>query len=122
MGANSTNSQAKGSAYLTSSSLSVLGLENNDNQVTSAVSSDRGSVVEGSENITESTIGKSKLGPIDNSCSACRGRLSIHSCGKRSLPIDYEELARFEKERKEKEEEEKKRIRAEKRRLADQKR
>jgi len=122
MGANSTNSQAKGSAYLTSSSLSVLGLENNDNQVISAVSSDRGSVVEGSENITESTIGKSKVGPIDNSCSACRGRLVIHSCGKRSLPIDYEELARIEKERKEKEEEEKKRIRAEKRRLADQKR
>jgi hypothetical protein len=116
------NGQQKGSTYLSSSSLSLLGVKNEDNQVVSAVSSDRGSVVEGSECMTETAVEKSKLGIIDKSCSACRGRHVIHSCGKRSLPIDYEEIARAEIERKAIEEEEKKRVRAEKRRLADQKR
>jgi len=116
------NGQPKGSTYLNSSSLSLLGVKNEDNQVVSAVSSERGSVVEGSECMTETVVEKSKLGIIDQCCSACRGRHVIHSCGKRSLPIDYEELARAERERKENEEEEKKRMRAEKRRLADQKR
>lgn len=116
------NRQPKGSTYLNSSSLSLLGVKKEDNQVVSAVSSERGSVVEGSECITESIVEKFKLGIIDQSCSACRGRHVIHSCGKRSLPIDYEELARAERERKANEEEEKKRMRAEKRRLADQKR
>eukprot|EP00934_Nitzschia_sp_Nitz4_P001474 Nitzschia sp. Nitz4//scaffold52_size167869//28169//31888//NITZ4_002263-RA/size167869-processed-gene-0.91-mRNA-1//1//CDS//3329553996//1474//frame0 len=55
-------------------------------------------------------------------CAACRGRLVIHSCGKRALPIDYDEVAKVERERKAKEEEEKKRQRAEKRRMADQRR
>ncbi|VEU40155.1 unnamed protein product [Pseudo-nitzschia multistriata] len=61
-------------------------------------------------------------GVVEASCSACRGRQVLHSCGRRSLPIDYEEIARAEREKKEKEEEEKKRVRAEKRRLNDQKR
>jgi len=120
--ASATNGQPKGSAYLNSSSLSLLGVKNDDNQVVSALSSERGSAAEGSEIMCETTTEKSKLVIIDRSCSACRGRLVIHSCGKRSLPIDYEAVAKAERERKEKEEEEKKRVRAEKRRLADQKR
>ena len=122
IGASATNGQPKGSTYLNSSSLSLLGVRNDDNQVVSALSSERGSQAEGSETLAETTVEKSKLDIIDKSCSACRGRLVIHTCGKRSLPIDYEEIARVERERKEKEEEEKKRIRAEKRRLTDQKR
>jgi len=122
IGVSTSNGQQKESAYLNSSSLSLLGVKNEDNQVVSALSSDRGSAVEGSECMTESAIEKSKTGTFSKHCSACRGRHVIHSCGKRSLPIDYEEIARAERERKEKEEEEKKRIRAEKRRLADQKR
>jgi len=114
------NGQPKGSSYLNSSSLSLLGVKND--QVVSALSSDRGSATEGSEAMGEIAAEKPKFDIIDKSCGACRGRLVIHSCGKRSLPIDYEELAKAERDRKEKEEEEKKRIRAEKRRLADHKR
>ena len=88
----------------------------------SSDSSERGSAVDGSENMTDAAVAdKSKLVVIDKTCSACRGRLVIHTCGKRSLPIDYESIARAERERKEKEEEEKKRVRAEKRRLAEKK-
>jgi hypothetical protein len=57
-----------------------------------------------------------------SNCYACRGRYVVHSCGKRALPIDYDEVAKAERERKEKEEEEKKKARAEKRRLADARR
>lgn len=89
---------------------------------TSASSSDRDSPVVGPEDVKKQYVEKSKLSIIDNSCSACRGRLVIHSCGRRSLPIDYEELDRVARARKEKEEEEKKRVRAEKRRFADQRR
>ena len=61
------------------------------------------------------------VGP-DVKCLACRGRMVIHSCGKRSLPIDFDEVVRAERDRKEKEEEEKRKQRAEKRRLADARR
>jgi len=107
IGVSAANGEPKESAYLSSSSLSLLGVINEDNQVISALSSDRGSAVEGSE-MMESAVEKSQFGIFDKSCSACRGRHVIHSCGKRSLPIDYEEIARAERERKEKEEEEKK--------------
>jgi hypothetical protein len=63
-----------------------------------------------------------KKDKTDPNCHACRGRLVIHSCGKRAPPIDFDEVAKVERERKEKEEEEKKRMRAEKRRQADQRR
>jgi hypothetical protein len=63
-----------------------------------------------------------KKDKMDPNCHACRGRLVIHSCGKRAPPIDFDEVAKVERERKEKEEEEKKRMRAEKRRQADQRR
>ena len=52
-------------------------------------------------------------------CSACRGRMVIHTCGKREIPVDFEAIARAEKEQREKEEEEKKALRAQKRREAD---
>jgi hypothetical protein len=55
-------------------------------------------------------------------CAACRGRMVIHSCGQREKPVDYEAIARAEKEEKEKEEAEKQRIRTEKRRAAEAKR
>jgi hypothetical protein len=55
-------------------------------------------------------------------CAACRGRMVIHSCGKREKPVDYEAIARVEKEEKEREEIEKQRIRTEKRRAAEAKR
>jgi len=55
-------------------------------------------------------------------CPACRGRLVIHTCGTRALPIDFDEVAKQERLRRAKEEEEKKKLRAEKRRLADQRR
>jgi len=119
---NAANGRSKGSPYLNSSSLALLGVKSEENQVVSALSSDRESAVEGSEIMTRSIVGKEKRGSATASCSACRGRHVIHTCGKRALPIDYEEIARKEKEKKEKEEEEKKRVRAEKRRLADQKR
>eukprot|EP00546_Thalassionema_frauenfeldii_P008147 CAMPEP_0178911492 /NCGR_PEP_ID=MMETSP0786-20121207/9730_1 /TAXON_ID=186022 /ORGANISM="Thalassionema frauenfeldii, Strain CCMP 1798" /LENGTH=683 /DNA_ID=CAMNT_0020583955 /DNA_START=794 /DNA_END=2845 /DNA_ORIENTATION=+ len=55
-------------------------------------------------------------------CSACKGRWVFHTCGKKSKPVDYDELLKAEEEKREKEEEEKKKIRAEKRRIADAKR
>jgi hypothetical protein len=55
-------------------------------------------------------------------CLACRGRFVIHICTKKEKPVDYEEIAKADEERKEKEEEEKRKVRAEKRRLADAKR
>lgn len=55
-------------------------------------------------------------------CAACQGRMVIHTCGKRALPIDFEAIARQEKEQKEREEEEKKRLKIEKRKQADAKR
>ena len=55
-------------------------------------------------------------------CAACRGRMVIHSCGAREKPVDYEAIARVEKEMKEKEEAGKQRIRTEKRRAAEAKR
>lgn len=117
-------SEVKSNAFASSDSKDVqVGVSSTNgqpNQVVSASSSGKG--VEGLECMTEADVEKSKLKIVDKSCSACRGRLVIHTCGKRSLPIDYEEIARVERDRKQKEEEEKKRIRTEKRRLADQKR
>ena len=55
-------------------------------------------------------------------CSACRGRMVIHTCGKKTIPVDFEAIAQAEKEKLEKEEEEKKRLRVEKRRQADARR
>lgn len=59
---------------------------------------------------------------LDPNCYACRGRHVIHTCGTRALPIDFDEVAKQERLRREQEEEEKKKARAEKRRLADQRR
>ncbi|CAJ1957226.1 unnamed protein product [Cylindrotheca closterium] len=58
----------------------------------------------------------------DPNCFACRGRHVLHTCGQRSLPIDYDQVAKAEREKKEKEEEAKKKVRAEKRRQADARR
>jgi hypothetical protein len=55
-------------------------------------------------------------------CRACMGRFVLHSCGMREKPIDYDAIARREKEEKEREEEEKQRERELKRRLAEAKR
>ena len=55
-------------------------------------------------------------------CAACHGRMVVHVCGKRELPVDTEALERAEKARKEQEEAEQKRQRAERRRLAEAKR
>jgi hypothetical protein len=88
-------------------------------------SSDRGSVTEDSVGDLPMVMIKQKTDHGSNivkNCHACRGRLVVHSCGKRALPIDYDEVAKAERERRERECEEKKRLRAEKRRLADQRR
>ena len=122
IGVDVANGQSKGSPYHNCSSLEILGVKNEEKQVACALSSDQEVAGEGQNLMAESIVAKEKRGSVFPSCSACRGRHVIHSCGKRALPIDYEEIARKEKEKKEKEEEEKKRIRAEKRRLADQKR
>jgi hypothetical protein len=85
-----------------------------------ATSSDRGSIC---GDFDTSTGDNWKLKhKVDISCLACRGRQVMHSCCNRSLPIDYDEVAKVERERKAKEEEDRKRARAEKRRLADQRR
>lgn len=55
-------------------------------------------------------------------CAACQGRMVIHSCGKRDLPIDFEALAKAEKEKKELADTEKKRFKIEKRKQAEAKR
>jgi len=60
--------------------------------------------------------------PLPGICAACHGRMVVHSCGKREMPIDYEAIARAEQERKEREAAEKHRIRSEKRRVAEAKR
>jgi len=77
---------------------------------------------DGFNSMPEPVVEKQRPRMIDTSCMACRGRLVIHSCGKRALPVDHEEVARAEKEYIAREEEEKKRIRAEKSRFAAQKR
>eukprot|EP00536_Pseudo-nitzschia_multiseries_P001532 jgi/Psemu1/322109/estExt_fgenesh1_pg.C_190060 len=101
-GAASSHVYSKGATYLGPSSLALFNAANANANASN-------------EHIQAFTTSSSVF-------SACRGRLVIHSCGRRSLPIDYEEIARAEREKKEKEEEEKKRLRAEKRRLADQRR
>lgn len=63
-----------------------------------------------------------KMERMDPNCHACRGRLVIHTCGSRAKPIDFDEVAKVEREQREKEDEEKKKVRAEKRRQADQRR
>jgi hypothetical protein len=110
------------STYLSASSLSSLAAKTAVNQVATGTAESLSSDRESSDDTEEEVVEKPILGIIDRSCSACRGRNVIHSCGRRSLPIDYEEVARAERESKAKEEEEKKRVRSEKRRLADQKR
>jgi hypothetical protein len=55
-------------------------------------------------------------------CIACRGRWVVHTCGNRSIPVDYDELQRADEEQKFKEREELKKVRAAKRKLADAKR
>jgi len=57
-----------------------------------------------------------------SNCDACWGRMVYHTCGIRELPIDYDAIARAEKEKREQEEIAKQKARAEKRRVADQKR
>eukprot|EP00339_Tiarina_fusa_P025533 CAMPEP_0117068838 /NCGR_PEP_ID=MMETSP0472-20121206/48253_1 /TAXON_ID=693140 ORGANISM="Tiarina fusus, Strain LIS" /NCGR_SAMPLE_ID=MMETSP0472 /ASSEMBLY_ACC=CAM_ASM_000603 /LENGTH=1432 /DNA_ID=CAMNT_0004791077 /DNA_START=28 /DNA_END=4328 /DNA_ORIENTATION=- len=86
--------------------------------------SDRGSIIAdtASENASSQCDSQIATKHKSLSCVACRGRQVIHTCGKRSLPIDFDEVAKAERERKIKEEEEKKRARAEKRRQADARR
>ena len=55
-------------------------------------------------------------------CAACQGRLVVHICGKREKPIDYELLARKQREEEARAEAEKQRQRAEKRKAADARR
>ena len=85
-----------------------------------ADTSDRGSVT--ADAISEIALSYEASRQKSLNCCACRGRQVIHTCGKRSLPIDFDEVAKAERERKAKEEEEKKKIRAEKRRQADARR
>jgi hypothetical protein len=124
-----------GSAYLSASSLSSiaaragaeahlastmrLATTNLGTAESLAASSDKGSIAEESD---FGHVPQARPHVVDKSCNACRGRLVVHTCGKRALPIDYDEVAKAEREQRRKEEEEKKRIRAEKRRLADQRR
>ena len=55
-------------------------------------------------------------------CAACHGRMVVHSCGKRALPVDFEALAIAEKEKQEREDAERKRLKIEKRKMAEVKR
>jgi hypothetical protein len=93
-----------------------------------AGSSDRGSADDETSSEVNGVTNRQHLSPINEGpqerpkCLACRGRMVIHSCGKRSLPIDFDEVVRAERDRKEAEEEEKKKARAEKRRMADARR
>jgi hypothetical protein len=59
---------------------------------------------------------------LDKNCAACRGRMVLHKCGRREKPIDYESIARAEREREEFEEAEKLALRVQKRREADARR
>lgn len=55
-------------------------------------------------------------------CGACKGRMAIHVCGRRAMPIDYEAIERAEREQREREAEERNKQRVEKRRAADARR
>ena len=55
-------------------------------------------------------------------CAACAGRSVIHKCGKRNRPIDYDSLARDEKQKQERKEAEKRKVREEKRKQTELKR
>lgn len=57
-----------------------------------------------------------------SACAACRGRPVVHICGRREKPVDYEAIARAERENKERLAAEKALARAEKRRQADARR
>merc|ERR1712238_232569 len=102
MGSSGINTKFKSnsneSTYLSASSLSSLTVKTAVNQAAIGIadtsSSDRESLVEESEGTPEQVVEKPRLGIIDRSCSACRGRHVIHSCRKRSLPIYHEEVAR----------------------------
>ena len=89
-------------------------------------------VVYGAPDSTKSSSGKSIAIPMffnlnsqtpksKVNCNACRGRSVVHACGKRAMPIDYDEIAKKEKQRKAKEDEEKKKARIQKRKLAEAK-
>jgi len=85
-----------------------------------ARSSDRGSAEDETSSEVNGETNRQHLSPINEGpqerpkCLACRGRMVIHSCGKRSLPIDFDEVVRAERDRKEAEEEEKKKAGARK--------
>ena len=76
-----------------------------------------GTVVASSSNTERPLASKINFG-----CAACHGRMVIHSCGKRALPIDFEAIARAEKEKQDLEEAERKRLKIEKRKQAEIKR
>jgi hypothetical protein len=59
---------------------------------------------------------------VNKTCAACRGRMVIHTCGRREKPVDYEAIERAEREQKDREAEERNKQRVEKRRAADAKR
>lgn len=56
------------------------------------------------------------------SCPACLGRMTLHTCAVREMPIDYDALAREELARREREEAEKMRIKTERRKQTELKR
>jgi hypothetical protein len=92
-------------------------------QVTDPETDEQSSHVEeaASADATEKQMGiRVVSGKID--CPACRGRLLLHACGKKTRPVDYEKIMKAEKEKRDKEEDEKRKARAEKRRLADARR
>ncbi|GKZ00201.1 hypothetical protein MPSEU_000973100 [Mayamaea pseudoterrestris] len=62
------------------------------------------------------------LSQINPQCPACRGRMVLHQCGKREIPVDYAAIERAERERKEEEEKEKLQRKTEKRRAAEARR
>lgn len=130
---------SSGPSYLSASSLSTF-VNNVENSVMTAINAplhainqqNHGSGAITAESIAASSDRSETPAPsedaghrrphVDMTCFACRGRHVVHSCGRRALPIDYDEVAKVERERRAKEEEEKRRVRAEKRRLADQRR
>ena len=63
-----------------------------------------------------------KRGKRRPDCGACAGRMVLHTCGKRDLPIDFEAIERREKEEREAQDAERERVKKEKRKAAEEKR
>jgi hypothetical protein len=72
--------------------------------------------------VADSINGSKHTMPEGTHCAACKGRWVFHTCGARSIPVDYDELKRAEEEQKFQQEEDVKKQRAAKRKVADAKR